>query len=623
MRSVRRPRVAAVGLAACVAALLPAVAFAQQTFQSAGAILVPAGGPASTYPGEIAVSGVVGTPESLVVAIELNSPDAEHLDILLVSPAGVSVVLLSDIQGPPSFVGTLRFTTRPGAAAALPPLRAGEYLPSDFVSDFVPDVYPAPAPAPPYASLNAARTGAVNGTWRLYVVDDTPGGSGHALGWSITFNAPAPLPPPAGFTYQGRLDDAGLPFDGPADFRFTLWDFPSQTSPVNQIGGPVLRAGLPVDRGLFTAADLDFGPDAAAGAARWLQIELRAPGTGGAWVGLTPRQPLAPAPVAGTAFSLSRAGAAAFGPAVAVDPQNGRVGVGTANPQASLHVRGTDAFPFRGTLRLDSPSPSVEFRATGTPNGWSVGVEGDGSLEFNALTEGETGGSGSPVASLTRSGFLGLRTVGPPRAPLEIRSDADAGLASDGILLLGNVSAANLVLDANEIQARSGSAASALLLNAEGGPVGIGTPAPSATFRLDVAGQVRCTNLVETSTGSLKHDIRPLHGALDRLLALRGVSFVWNDGVPGVGGQRDLGFVAEQAAAAVPELVSLAADGTPEGVRYAKVTALAVEAVREQQVQIDALRAQLSAKDDELARLRAALERIESRLNDAPAPERR
>lgn len=99
------------------------------------------------------------------------------------------------------------------------------------------------------------------------------------------------------FTYQGRLQNEGTVFSGPAEFRFTLWDALE--------GGTQLAATNPetiagtVNGGLFTLP-LDFGAEPfAAGADRWLQIALR---TGlGEFQVLTPRQRVVPTPYAITA----------------------------------------------------------------------------------------------------------------------------------------------------------------------------------------------------------------------------------------------------------------------------------------------------------------------------------
>jgi len=101
------------------------------------------------------------------------------------------------------------------------------------------------------------------------------------------------------FTYQGALNDHGVPANGSYDLTFTLCT--NSTGP-GQIGSSVTNLSVPVSSGLFTVA-LDFGASFP-GADRWLEIAVRTNG-GSGYVILTPRQKLTPAPYAITAANLS------------------------------------------------------------------------------------------------------------------------------------------------------------------------------------------------------------------------------------------------------------------------------------------------------------------------------
>ena len=87
------------------------------------------------------------------------------------------------------------------------------------------------------------------------------------------------------FTYQGRLEESGLPASGSYDFTFTLWDSLSGGS---QIGSMISEFDYPVVNGVFTV-DLFF-PGAFAGEQRYLEVTVN--GT------VLPRQPVATTPVA-------------------------------------------------------------------------------------------------------------------------------------------------------------------------------------------------------------------------------------------------------------------------------------------------------------------------------------
>ena len=108
------------------------------------------------------------------------------------------------------------------------------------------------------------------------------------------------------FSYQGSLQNAGLPADGLYDLRFRLWDDFTPGAPDNQIGSINTHNAVSVTDGLFTVElDLD---DAAlqTGARRYLQIDVRPTGDP-TYTTLTPRQEITFAP---RAFYAAQAGTA-------------------------------------------------------------------------------------------------------------------------------------------------------------------------------------------------------------------------------------------------------------------------------------------------------------------------
>ena len=79
------------------------------------------------------------------------------------------------------------------AATGIPdagPLTTGTFRPT-YIGSSV-STFPAPAPAPPYSLMLSSLNGTIqNGTWSLYVIDDSLGDLGDiGMGWSITITAP-------------------------------------------------------------------------------------------------------------------------------------------------------------------------------------------------------------------------------------------------------------------------------------------------------------------------------------------------------------------------------------------------------------------------------------------------
>lgn len=184
-----------------------------QVFTSTAAITVPGTGAgpavAAPYPAPITVSGL---PTSLIskVTVRLNTISHTYSDdvaILLVGPGGQTVQLLADSGGAADLVGNYIFdsTATKGIAntVSTTAVTATTYLPSigsgtdSGGSTPMLANYPAPAPASPYGTnLNAFNVTQPNGTWNLYIYDDTTADSGTIANWSLILDLLTPTAAP-------------------------------------------------------------------------------------------------------------------------------------------------------------------------------------------------------------------------------------------------------------------------------------------------------------------------------------------------------------------------------------------------------------------------------------------
>jgi hypothetical protein len=129
----------------------------------------------------------------------------------------------------------------------------------------------------------------------------------------------------------------------------------------------------------------------------------------------------------------------------------------------------------------------------------------------------------------------------------------------------------------------------------ENGFVGVGTITP--TVRLQVNGDIIANSIAGSSDARFKTNITPIANPLQKVLALRGVHFNWNTSVfpqRMFSDKRTLGFIAQEVEKVLPEIVQT--ENTTEGyksVQYDKVVALLVEAIKEQQKQINQLKREL------------------------------
>lgn len=137
-----------------------------------------------------------------------------------------------------------------------------------------------------------------------------------------------------------------------------------------------------------------------------------------------------------------------------------------------------------------------------------------------------------------------------------------------------------------------------LTLAENGGNVGIGTNLPTNILTIrQGAGNAIADGWVTYSSRRWKTDIQPLDGALDKVVHLRGVSFHWT-----ATGKPDIGLIAEEAAAVVPEVVAFESGGDAKGIDYSRLTALLIEAVKEQHRAIADLKQKLEKLTEQPSR---------------------
>ena len=312
-------------------------------------------------------------------------------------------------------------------------------------------------------------------------------------------------------------------------------------------------------------------------------------------------------------------------------PGLGRVGIGTTTPQERLDVDG------------------------------SVVASGNLDVGFNI--------TGQRDLDITRDATVG--------GELDVTGGSDVTTTGGGFLQLGANGDTNIAIDDNEIMARDAGGAATLNFNADGGRivlggnsnterVGIGTTSPSAkvdifgssttdVFRVRVDGTTRLVldgngtlavgsnftpsydlqisssapnggtaakpgggSWSSSSDRRLKKNIEDLEGALETLLALRGVTFEYKDpeSIDELFGTR-VGFIAQEVEEVIPDWV----DEKPDGMKMVTVRgfeALVVEALRELETQqsreLEALRAEVRALREENAAMRAGEASLAQRI---------
>jgi hypothetical protein len=121
--------------------------------------------------------------------------------------------------------------------------------------------------------------------------------------------------------------------------------------------------------------------------------------------------------------------------------------------------------------------------------------------------------------------------------------------------------------------------------------LGVGV-APNATDgRIDASNDIVA---YQTSDQRLKENVTPIENALEKVKSLTGVEFDWIEEHKHIHGYEghDTGIIAQQVQAVMPTAVRTNDSGYLS-VRYEKMIALLIEGMKEQQNQIDELKAKL------------------------------
>ncbi len=403
---------------------------------------------------------------------------------------------------------------------------------------------------------------------------------------------------------QGSLSDGGSPVTGTKSMQFALWTAASggtnvwsETQPSVSVSSGVFNALLGSVTAL-PAFDADY----------WLEISVE--GTT-----LSPRARVASAGYAINADTLDSRDSSYF-----VDTSstaqtkagnlyvNGNVGIGTASPGHRLEITGTGVTTGLNVLKSGQSAPiGYDFTTTGVsyPRSLGLGILSGNSYAANipVTQPGWNGGYG---------GYIGLWS--------DVNGGIEFGTNVAGVVsvLRGTGSGNAFGFYTNLANAGGGYTRWGVYSTGEqydyfSGSVGIGTAIPS--YKLDVAGSAHASSFPTSSDIRLKENITELSGVLGKLENIRAVSFDWNQNYKDMGratGHREIGFIAQDIEKEFPEIVTTWGNESYRAVDYGRFTAILLEAVKEQQREIQQLQQQNAELKAEVSLLTEFEKRVDA-----------
>jgi hypothetical protein len=274
----------------------------------------------------------------------------------------------------------------------------------------------------------------------------------------------------------------------------------------------------------------------------------------------------------------------------------GNVGIGTTSPNALLHVYSSGNGEIeveRASGALFNIQSQASLAAIGTDSNHPLYLKTNGGTRVAITTAGDVGiGTTSPGFKLDLNNpsvsgtSLRIKSI---NAQLQIESNT-AGDASIYFLpnSLGSQSAAFRVTDGYNFAFRNATGTEYLTIKTASGRVGVNQSSPA--YELDVTGTIRATgNVIAFSDARVKENIKTIDSALEKVNKLRGVEF------NKIGEEKTcIGVIAQEVEEVLPEVVETDDNGM-KAVAYGNMVGLLIEAMKEQQKQIDELKAKLES----------------------------
>ena len=292
---------------------------------------------------------------------------------------------------------------------------------------------------------------------------------------------------------------------------------------------------------------------------------------------------------------------------------NGNVGIGTTSPSAKLELSGTTG----QLLVLDDSSatgnPFMSFYQAGTRRSYIQHLDASDLLNLVSEYGGikfMTGTLGTEVdrVVIDSAGNVGINITNPTEK-LAVTGNIETTESANGVKIGFNVGDSFTLngADTAHYGLSCGSSASiplvlsgyfgvAIATNGlerarilqSNGYFGILTPTP--VYELDVTGTIRATgNVIAFSDVRVKENIKTIDSALEKVNKLRGVEF------NKIGEEKTcIGVIAQEVEEVLPEVVETDDNGM-KAVAYGNMVGLLIEAMKEQQKQIDELKAKLES----------------------------
>jgi hypothetical protein len=221
---------------------------------------------------------------------------------------------------------------------------------------------------------------------------------------------------------------------------------------------------------------------------------------------------------------------------------------------------------------------------------------------------GVIAGSYLTGGTITTSGILSVDATSANTASKVVVRDGGGNFSAGTItaVLNGNASTATTLQTARAINGVSFNGSADITVHSAGTGIGISgttvtnllaTSGGAIGGAITVSGSITATGEITAyfSDARLKTNVEPIIDPISKVMNLRGVTFRPNQTALdlGITDREEVGVIAQEVEAVLPQLVVESGYEGYKTVKYDKLTALLIEAVKNQQVQIDELKQEI------------------------------
>jgi hypothetical protein len=247
---------------------------------------------------------------------------------------------------------------------------------------------------------------------------------------------------------------------------------------------------------------------------------------------------------------------------------------------------GNDTHSFTGSVQISGSLTTI---------GASTATSFNGAINStNGVVSGSSQITGLSNAQLTNSTISG-KALGTNLDTLTIGTGlSGTSYNGSGAVTIANTGVTSITGTANQVIASAGTGGVTLSL-----PQSIHSTATPTFGNLTISGTITATGDITaffTSDKRHKNNIQTISNAVLKVKQLNGVTWEWNDDVNEVTKSTPkTGLIAQEVQQVLPQVVIERENGFL-ALDYSKMVGLLVEAIKEQQIQIDQLKAQIGSK---------------------------